>query len=200
MFSPQSSIQAQPELIPAATLVKCLLVCKDTKTSNNSGASYTDVELRVCEGEFEGRVIFDMIMNPFDPKASEGGKRMGILALTRIGEAIGMFEVSKPESYERYSDPKTSIFDVLGDIDGTIVAVKTKIEKGKDGHPDRNKVAEWLTPNPNSGSGFKGWTDLQAGNTGNPPERAAAFGGGASRQNPNAAKSGQPDWLKKPNE
>lgn len=195
LFSPESSVQAQPELIPAGTLVKALLVCKGVKASQNTGANYVNVELRVSEGPLEGRVFFDMIMDPFHDKASDGGRKMGILALTRIGEAIGMFDVSKPESYNRYADPKTTIFDVVRDIDGGRVAVKVKVEKGTDGHADKNKVGEWLTPNPNSGSGHKGWADLHNGPA-NPPARAA-FGAATAAAAP-TAQGGTPGWLTKP--
>lgn len=195
MFSPQSSVQDQPEIIPAGSLVKALLVVKDTKQSKASGATYTDIELRVCEGNFEKRVFFDMIMNPFDANASDGGKKMGILALTRICEAVGIFSVADPKSYERYSDPATTIYDVLPDIDGQIVAVKVKIEKGTDGRADRNKVAEWLTPNPNSGTGFKGWEELNNGPS-NPPQRATAFAGNSTTTA--SSQSTSPKWLKNP--
>lgn len=199
MFSPQSSVQERPELLPPGTLAKALLIIKDTKTGKESGATYTDVELRVCEGPFEGRVFFDMIMNPFDPKASEGGKKMGILALTRICEAIGIFNVNDPKSYERYADPNCTIFDVLPDLDGQTVAVKVKVEKGKNGHADKNKVAEWLTPNPNSGTGFKGWEELAKGPS-NPPQRANAFGGGSTNKTQSqSAADGSPTWLTNPN-
>lgn len=197
MFSPESSVQVQAELLPAGTLVKALLVCKDVKASKSTGANYVNVELRVTEGPFEGRVFFDMIMDPFCANASDGGKKMGILALTRIGEAIGMFNVATPESYNRYADPTTTIFDVVRDIDGNKVAVKVKIEKGTDGHADKNKVAEWLTPNPNSGSGYKGWAELASGG-GNPPQRATAFGGASVGAVAPAGGSGTPTWLNKP--
>lgn len=196
MFSPQSSVQNSIELIPAATLLKLLFVPQDVKTGQTSGARYANIELRVIEGPYEGRVLFDMISDPFDPKASEGGKKMGILALTRLCEAVGIFDIAKPESYNRYSDPATTIYTVLGDLESQTVAARVKIEKGKDGHADKNRVSEYLTPNPNSGTGNKGWADLMTGNPGaNPPQRAAAFGGAAQTQ----PQAGQPGWLKGPN-
>lgn len=196
MFSPESSVQAQGELIPAGTLLSAILVVKEVKTSQASGAQYANVELRVIGGPYEKRVFFDMIMDPFDSKASEGGKKMGILALTRIAEAVGIFNVTVPDSYNRYSDPSVTIYDVIKDIHGKKVAVKVKVEKGTDGHADKNKVSEWLTPNPNSGTGYKGWTDLLAGG-GNPPQRAGAFGGAPTSATP--AAGGPASWLTKPN-
>lgn len=197
MFSPESSVQAAAELLPVGTLAKCLLVIKDVKTGKDSGAQYVNVELRVTEGPFEGRVFFDMISNPLDPKASEGGKKMGILALTRICEAVGVFSHTRPESYNRYNRADATIFDILKDIDGHRVCVRTRIEKGKDGHADKTKVAEYLTPNPNSGTGYKDWEKLMNPQAaGNPPERANAFGQQAGASAP--SNSADPSWLKNP--
>jgi hypothetical protein len=190
MFSPNSSQQDAIALIPQGTLCKAYLTVRSIKKSKASGAQYLDVELTMADGAFAGRKIFDMIMDPFCPNASDGGRKMGLLALTRICEAVGIFKPADENSYTRYNSEGTSIGDVIADIDGGTIGVRVKVEKGTDGYADKNKVGEWLTPNPNSGSGYKGWTELISGNQ--PATRSTAFAA------PAAPASGAPSWLNKP--
>jgi hypothetical protein len=190
MFSPTSSQQDAIALIPQGSLCKVHLTVRSIKNSKASGAQYLDVELTVIDGEYQGRKVFDMIMDPFCPNASEGGRKMGLLALTRICEAGGIFKPADEASYSRYNHAGCTIQDVIRDIDGGKLGIRVKVEKGTDGYADKNKVGEWLTPNPNSGSGYKGWTELINGNQ--PATRAAAF------TPPAAAGSGAPAWLNKP--
>ena len=190
MFSPTSSQQDSISLIPQGALCVANLVVRSIKNSKASGAQYLDVELTVLAGDYQGRKVFDMIMDPFCPNASDGGRKMGLLALTRICEAIGLFVPTDESSYTRYNAPGTTIQNVISDIDGRKVAIRVKVEKGTDGYADKNKVGEWLTPNPNSGSGFKGWNELVNG--AQPVTRAAAFAP------PVQAGSGAPSWLNKP--
>jgi hypothetical protein len=192
MFSPTSSQQDAIALIPQGTLCVANLGVRAIKNSKSTGAQYLDVELTVLSGEYQGRKIFDMIMDPFDANASDGGRKMGLLALTRICEAIGIFNPTDEASYTRYNNPGTTIQNVIGDVEGRKVAVRVKVEKGTDGYADKNKVGEWLTPNPNSGSGFKGWNELVNGHQ--PTTRATAFAAPAAA----APASGAPSWLNKP--
>jgi hypothetical protein len=194
MFSSTSGIQEAPALIPAGTLSKAVVVIRELKTSQKTGATYLDIELRLFDGKFEGRRIYDMIMNPFCPSASEGGKKMGILAITRICEAIGIFKVGDEKSYARYEG--LGIDDVIRDIESQTVAIKVKIEPGQDGRADRNKVSEWLTPNPKAGSAHKGWNDLVNG-VSNVAAAPTAFG--APSAAPTTASASEPSWLNKPN-
>jgi hypothetical protein len=190
MFNSTSGIQESAALIPAATLSKAVLIVREVKTSKKTGATYLDIELRLVGGNYEGRRVYDMIMNPFCPLASEGGKKMGILALTRICEAVGIFKVGDEASYGRYEG--RGINHVINDIENQNVAVKLKVEKGEDGRADRNKVSEWLTPNPLSGGAHKSWVELHTG-TPNPAARATAF-----TQNPVSQNGDTPAWLNGP--
>lgn len=190
MFSPTSSQQEAISLIPQGTLCKAHLTVRAIKNSKSSGAQYLDIELTITDGDYAGRKIFDMIMDPFCPNASDGGRKMGLLALTRICEAGGLFKPADETSYTRYNAPGATIQDVIRDIDGGKLGIRVKVEKGTDGYADKNKVGEWLTPNPNSGSGYKGWTELISGNQ--PATRSAAFAA------PAAPASGAPSWLNKP--
>lgn len=194
MFSPNSSKQDPVALIPQGALCKAHINVRSIKKSKSSGAQYLDVELTVTEGQYAGRKIFDMIMDPFCPNASDGGRKMGLLALTRICEAAGIFKPADEASYTRYNHENCTIGDVIGDIEGATLGIRVKVEKGTDGYADKNKVGEWLTPNPNSGSGYKGWTELISGNQ--PATRSTAFAATANQTG--APTSGAPSWLNKP--
>ncbi len=186
MFNSHSGVQDSPDLIPAGTLTKAVLIIKEVKTSKNTGAQFLDIELRCIDGPFEGRKIFDMIMDPFDPNASEGGRKMGLLALTRICETIGIFKPEDEATYQRYSAEGVTIHDMIEDIESQTVAIKTKVEKGQDGHADRARVSEWLTPNPKAGSAQKAFEALLEGHS-TMPRGAAPAGSplaGAKPQTP----------------
>lgn len=195
MFNTESGTQDAIALIPAGTLTKAVLICEEVKTSQNTGAQFVKIELRCIEGDFEGRRIFDNIMDPFDPNASAGGKRMGIQAITRICEAVGIFNPEDPTTYDRYSHEGCTIHDVIADIESQTVAVKVKVEKGDAGYSDKNKVGDWLSPNPKAGPGYKGWTDLAEGKTGGPAPAAAKplFGAGGAKP-AGAAAGGPGSW------
>jgi hypothetical protein len=76
-------------------------------------------------------------------------------------------------------------------MDGQRVAIKVKVEKNTDpAYADKNKVGEWLSPNPASG-GYRDFQKLVAGQSGVVEQaRAAAF----SAPTPTAA----PGWVKTP--
>lgn len=196
MFSPNSSKQDPVALIPQGTLCKAYINVRSIKKSKSSGAQYLDVEVTVTDGDYAGRKIFDMIMDPFCPNASDGGRKMGLLALTRICESAGIFKPADEASYTRYNHENCTIGDVIDDIHGATIGVRVKVEKGTDGYADKNKIGEWLTPNPNSGSGYKGWTELVSGNQ--PATRATAFAPSAPAISASAQASGAPSWLNKP--
>ena len=192
MFNSQASVGNQTSsLIPNGTLAKVSLHCRGIKQSKNTQGEYLDLELTVVEGEFARRKVWEICMNPLDPRNSEGAKSMGLMVMTRIFEAAGVFKVGDEASYGKFNSPETTLVDLAEAMEGAIVGVKLKVEKGTDGHADKNKVGEWLTPNPNSGSAFTNWTKLQQG-AGNPPTRATAFG--AQMAAP-ATASSTPPWL-----
>ena len=199
MFSSNSGIQDQPELIPNGTLANALLVIKGLNTSKTSGATYLNLELRITDGPYEGRVIFDMTMNPFDSNCTDKARRMGIMTLTRICEAVGIFKHDDESSYARYNESDIPIQDIMFEIDSQVVPIKIKVEKGTDGHADKNRVGEWLTPNPKSGPAFKAYEALKSGQTSvgsASPGKTNAFSGSPA-QAP-SAQAGAPAWLGRP--
>src|SRR3546814_11148866 len=81
--------------------------------------------------------------------------------------------------------------DLIGSyeqLNGLRVAVKLKVEKGTEGYDDKNRVAEYLTPNPAS-PGNKGWVLLSAGQYNTNPN-ATQGAGGASGVGAPAAQPG----------
>src|SRR3546814_17564265 len=85
--------------------------------------------------------------------------------------------------------------DLIGSyeqLNGLRVAVKLKVEKGTEGYDDKNRVAEYLTPNPAS-PGNKGWVLLSAGQYNTNPNATQGAGGasgvGADRKSVVEGKS-----------
>ena len=169
MFSPTTGASQAPTLIPAGTLAFANVMVTDLKKSQASGGEYANIELTLDGGDFHGRKVFEMVANPLDNNNSEGWRGMAIANLTRMFEAAGIFKVEQPETYNQFNGkPFTAICTAL---DGARIAIKIKVEKDKSGaYPDKNKVSEYLSPNPQSG-GNKSWEKLLSGNV---PAVAAA--------------------------
>jgi hypothetical protein len=200
-FSPDTKNESPNNLIPAGTLAFAILSVRKLKNSEATGGEYADLELTLM-GQYEGRKVWPMLANPADAKNNEKWREMAMFAIRHICESSGVFSPAQPESYNRFA--QATFTDVLKAIDGRIVAIKIKVEKGKDGHQDKNAVADWLSPNPNSGSA-KSYEALLAGNTGgaSQPAQQTGFSMGAApaaaapmHTTPAAAVTGDtPAWL-----
>lgn len=171
-FSGSAGAASSFDVIPAGQVAFAILNVKGLKGSA-SGGGYLDIELTIDEGQpFAGRKVFEMIGDPQNAGNSEKYREMGTIAITRILEAGRGAGPNNLEGYRIQSYEQLS---------GLRVAVKLKVEAGENGYPDKNKVAEWLTPNPASQSGHKGWQQLASGvfNTAKPAAQAqGGFGGG----------------------
>lgn len=183
-FSGSAGAASSFDTVPAGLLVFAILNVKGVKASA-SGGGYLDCELTIVAGQpHAGRKIFEMIGDPQNPANSEKYREMGTIAITRILEAGRGAGPNNPGGYviEQYSQ-----------LSGLRVAIKTGVELGTGGHPDKNRVAEWLTPNPASQSGNKGWVRLAAGDHGGTAPAAAAqtgFGGFGAAATLNPAQGG----------
>lgn len=191
MFSSQSGIGQVGELVPHGTLSRAILNFRGFKNSRETNGEYLDIELILIGGDYEKRRVFDMIMNPFDMQNSEAARRMGLLALTRILEHQGYFDPNDEVSYSRYEG--AGMLDILEDIKGREVAIKIKVEPGNNGHADKNRVAEWLTPNEKAGNGHKDWVKLiKEGKTHTNPNGPTATRGPAPAFGGNRTVAGGP--------
>lgn len=201
-FSQETKYESPNSLVPAGTLAYALLKVKALKNSNNTGGEYADVEL-VLMGQYENRRIFTMVANPADERNKDNWRQMGLAAIQHVLEVAGVFKLGDDPSYKQFAN--NTFAQILRHMDGKRCAIKVKIEKGKDGHQDKNAVAEWLSPNPNSG-GFKGWNALNgtvasgdnaAAQTGFLSQSAPANNVVASQAQVAGVVSGNaPDWLK----
>jgi hypothetical protein len=152
VFSVNSGKNEVTGLVDNGTLAFVVINARDLKYSKESGGSYVDLELTVDGGPFHGKKLWDIIMSPFDERNSDTARQMGISAITRIFECGGIFDPDNPASYEVFNGSNGTIENVGATLDGLRVAVRIKIEKGKNGYQDKNKVGEWLSPNPLSGA------------------------------------------------
>lgn len=156
-FSGSAGAATSFDVIPSGYLAFAVLNVKGIKNSAKGGA-YLDVELTIDQGQpYAGRKVFEMIGDPQNAGNSEAYRQMGTVAITRILEAGRGAGPNNMAGYQLANYEQLS---------GLRVAVKLKIEPGTDPHPDKNKVAEWLTPNPASQSGYKGWERLAKGDHG----------------------------------
>lgn len=148
-------MQSNTDLIPNGQLCWVIIHYRGKQKSKSSDGSYLDLELTVDDGQpFNRRKIWDKIGDPFDPANSEAYRQMGMMAITRMLEAG---KNAGPINQAGYNLPD------YGLLDGLRVAVKVGVEKGTGGYSDKNRVTEYLTPNPESKSGHKGWSQLQSG-------------------------------------
>jgi hypothetical protein len=195
MFSPTSGASSAPSLIPTGTLSFAIVKVREIKKSKASNGEYADMELTLDGGDFQGRKVFEMMGNPLDTNNSEAWRNMAIASLTRIFEAAGIFKPESPESYNQFNGQ--SFLTICQFLDGARIAIKVKVESDRNGaYPDKNKVAEYLSPNPQSG-GHSGWKKLTSGNISALAQaRPNAFGPAAATTSP--AAGGAPGWLNGP--
>lgn len=185
-FSNSAGAASSFDLLPKGALLFAILTVKGVK-STAKGGGYLDCELTIDEGQpYAGRKIFEMIGDPQNAGNSEKYREMGTVAITRILECRG----AGPHNMAGY---QINSYDQLS---GARVGIMVKVEAGTDGHQDKNKVGEWLTPNPASQSGNKGWVKLMAGDHGitaggAAPATQSGFGGfGGEAAKPSAAAFG----------
>jgi hypothetical protein len=193
-FSPTSGAGSAPDLIPNGTLSWAMLSVQSKRNSKESNGEYYSVELTLIGGEFEGRKVFDIIPNIYDQNNSEKWRTSGIGAITRIFESSGWFKPAEPASYNAFAGKPFE--QIMAGMDGQRVAIKVKVEKSKDpAYADKNKVAEWLSPNPASRSGYADYQRLIGGQGAVQQARVGAFAPAATP----APGAGAPGWIKSPN-
>jgi hypothetical protein len=193
-FSPETSNTGSSsiELIPAGTIAKVVIIVRDIKHSQSTGAKYLDLELVVDGGKYDRRRIFSVICDPWDPATSEKAKEMAVGSITRIMESIGVFNAANPETYNVFNN--ASISEVAEAMNTKSLHIVIGIQKGKDGRADKNEVKEWTSPNPKS-NGYKSYQLAQSG--------AESVGGAAATPAATITKPAQPaigtvkpPWMK----
>lgn len=188
-FSTTSGASSANDLIPAGQLSWALLTFRGMKVSDSTGSRYGDLEFAIADNQpNQRRKIWDMVADPDFDGNSEKWRAQGMSALTRMVEAAGIVNPEDPASYEKLNGKTCE--QVLMMLDGKYVAIKVKIEKGGEGYADKNKVGDYLTPNPQS-SGNKGYVKLSNGDFGiaaaNPAAARAGNGGFGSTGQPRVA-------------
>lgn len=167
-FAQGAGQQTGNDLIPNGQLVWVIFQFRGLKASV-AGGQYLDVEMTIDEGQPYGRKkIWDKIGDPMFAGNSDAYRQMGQIALARILEAGRNAGPNNPAGYQLANYEQ---------LNGLRVPIKIGIEKGTDGYDDKNKVADYLTPNPTSVSGNKGYLALMAGQTNMTAAKPAASGG-----------------------
>lgn len=192
-FSPDSSNTGSTsfDLMPAGVLAKVVIIVREIKLSQSTGAKFIDLELVIDGGKYDRRRVYGVICDPWDPKTSEKAKEMAVGAITRIMEYIGVFDPANPESYNAFNS--AGIEEVAMAITAKTAGIVIGIKKGSNGYSDRNEVKEWQSPNPKS-NGFKSFTAAQAGKeTMSAPGEAAAA---VSAPKPQPVAAAAPPWMK----
>lgn len=155
------------ELIPAGTLAWAIVAMRPhnldlgivTTPSKSSDAGYLDVELTIEGGQYDRRKVWDMI----GVRGKEKYIQSGHAAIRHILEVGRGASPQNPNAYIIGANtPPDSDMGYM-ELDGLKVAVKVTIEKGNDGHPDKNRV-RYLSPNPESDT-CKDFARLVAGDT-----------------------------------
>jgi hypothetical protein len=156
--------------MPEDTLAFVVIAVRDTKVSPEKGTRYYDCELTIIGDThpYVGRKVFYNLMDPTYDGNSPGAKQMGQIAITRVLEVNG----AGPNNVAGYSIPDMTW------IHGKVGAVRLSFVSAdaNKGYKEKNEVKEWLTPNPTSKSGHKGYPELLAGKflPANAPAPAAA--------------------------
>jgi hypothetical protein len=177
------------DLIPSGTLA--LAVVKVTDRKHGKG-EFAKLELTLANGKFARRKLFvNFFANPDDAGWNETTRNIASGQVIRSLEAAGVFNHADGSGYR-----PLSFGEVLSELNGKTIAIKVGIEKGQDGYEDKNKVAEYLSPNPASRT-HKVYAKAVEGETGEAAPAVAvaapAFGGGFGGAAPSALS--QPGWA-----
>jgi hypothetical protein len=189
-FSQAAGAESPSSLIPKGALLWVIVSMRGEKDSK-TGGRYLDLELTVDDGQpYARKKLWEMVGHPFHGGNSDGYKTMGMVAVTRMLECGNNASPNNPAGYQ---------IPDFSHLDGKRVAVKIGVDKGEPGYSDKNRVAEWLTPNPESKSGNKDFVRLMAGDHGISAEKAppvqSSFGfpaAGQPQQNFQQPAAGQP--------
>lgn len=153
-FSQGAGQTTGSDLIPNGQLAWVVINVRGTKQSQ-SGGQYLDVELTIDDNQpFARRKVWEMIGDPMHSGNSEAYRQMGMVAISRILEAAKGAGPDNPAGYQ-LSD--------YSQLSGLRVPVRIGVAKGTGGYSDKNRVAEWLTPNPASQGGHKDYLLLMQG-------------------------------------
>lgn len=186
-------------VIPEGTLAWAIVSFRDgnakpVASKSTPGNAYLDLELTICEGPYNKRKVWDMV----GAQGSEQYVNMGRSAIR------AMLESGRGASEQNPAGYKINGFHDLG---GLRVAVKLKVEKGTNGHKDKNRPI-YITPNPqsNTAKDFQKLVEQSSsaasgvGNVGHSPaQQAGGYAGPAAGEAP-AASSPAPDpsWAQGP--
>jgi hypothetical protein len=188
------------EVIPKGTLLWATLEVRPHNadmgvypkpSSKTPGNAYLDCELTVDGGPYEGRKLWEMIGVEGSPKYTE----QGAAAIRHILETGKAASPTNPQGY---------VIETYGELDGLRVALEVSVEKGgpkQDGsgdYPDKNRVARFLSPSPESDTNAK-FKMLVAGQQPLPATTTAAAKPAVPAATPAArpAAGTPPAWLKK---
>lgn len=183
-FSGSAGAQTKFDTIPKGQLAWVHVQYRGMKDSQSSASRYLDLELTICDGQpYAGKKLWEMVGDPTWAENSDNYKQMGTIAITRMLEA-GRTQRGAGFEFEAFRAANGYTINDFGDLDNLIVPIKITEDKPEPGRDTKNRVGEWLTPNPESKSGHKGYTQLLSGvynanpNAGAQPAGAApaAFG------------------------
>lgn len=142
------------DVIPRGQLAWAICDVRGLK-NGPTGSQYLDCEFTICDNQpYARRKVFEKIGDPNFAGNSENYRQMGMVAITRMLEAGRGAGPNNQAAYQ---------LQQYKDLSGLRVAIKIGIEEGNGGYDDKNRVADFLTPNPQSQSGHKGFLKLQAG-------------------------------------
>lgn len=214
-FAPDQNQRSAIDLIPPGTPLLCVVTPESVQRSQNTGGTIARLCFTVARGPYERRKMWMYVGDPNDDNNSEKYRQMSLASLQHMLESCGIFDPSKPETYQRYANvAPTDVFrTIINDLDGKHVAVKARTEKGDDGHDDKSVPGTILSPNPN-GRTAKAYEDVKNGlDTQVQKPAASAFGQPAAQSGfgfgtpaaatttataaqPESSQSSAPGWLK----
>ena len=175
-FSQGAGQDGPSTLIPNGQLAFAIMTVRGVKPSR-AGGQYLDIELTIDDNQpYARKKLWDMIGDPAFTGNSPEYREMGMRSIARILETGRNAGPNNPAGYQLTD---------YAHLSGLRVAIKIGVEKGKDGYEDKNRVAEYLTPNPQS-SASKDYQRLLAGefNKAGIVLKPATTGGFGSQQQP----------------
>jgi hypothetical protein len=180
------------DLIPAKSLVFAVVTVRGKKQGKNFPFNwYADIEATVSRGPFTRRKFWFIVQDPETLKPAGDSHEDAEKARANIDRTIGnmsrMMEsacIVVPGNKASYANGPKTFDQWMSAINGKECGFEIGIEPGKNGYKDKNRVDEFLSPNPKQNM-VKKWQALQS----------SLQGSGAAPSAQAAAPTGRPAWM-----
>lgn len=188
-----ASEQRSGELIPDGTIAPVHLTIRPgnsgeggwLKRSKAGDSSSLDCEFTITEGPHAKRKFWSLFTME---GTTERHQKAADISASRIRAILESAYGIRPDDESENAKSRRRLSS-WGDLDGVRFLAKIGIEKGKDGYPDKNRLAEVITPD------RKQWAKIEQPARQQGFQQVGAAAANVAQQASSGAASSKPAWA-----